>query len=89
MEKKRKGMEEKKKVKGWPTEEMKNKSREDKEKDTEEMIEWRSMCQEEMDACWKRLAEKMEEEVSAKNKVEDSKIGVYRGRGSFLEWRRV
>ena len=31
-----------------------DKSREDRENDTEEVIEWRSMGQEEMDACWKR-----------------------------------
>ena len=42
------------------------------------------MSQEEMDECWKRMAEKMEEEVLEKCKVEDSKRGAYRGRGSFL-----
>ena len=31
------------------------------------------MSQEEMDQCWKRLAEKMEEEVVDKYKVDDSK----------------
>ena len=38
-----------KKVKGWSTEEMKNEPRDDRKEDTEEMIEWRSMSQEEMD----------------------------------------
>ena len=86
--KKVKGTEEKKKVKGWSTEEVKDKPREDREKDTEEkMIKWRSMSQEEMYECWKGLAEKMEEEVLDKNKMEDSKRGAYRGRGSSLEWR--
>ena len=42
-----------------------------------------------MDLCWKKLADKMEEEVQDKHKVEDSKRGAYRGRGSPLEWRRV
>ena len=65
-------MEEKKKVKGWSTEEMKNKSWVAREKDTEEMIKWRSMSQEELNECSKRLAGKMEEEVRDKNKVEDS-----------------
>ena len=41
-------IEEKKKVKGWSTEEIKKPKR-GQEKDTEEMIEWRSMSQEEMD----------------------------------------
>ena len=69
---------------------MKNKPRDDREKDTEEMIEWRStMSQEEMDQCWKKLAEKMEEEVLDKYKVDDSTRGACRGRGSLLEWRRV
>ena len=42
---------------------MKNKPRNDREEDTEEMMEWRSTSQEEMDECWKKLAEKMEEKV--------------------------
>ena len=40
------------------------------------------MNQEEMDQCWKKLAEKMEEEVLDKYKVDDSKREAYRGRGS-------
>ena len=42
---------------------MKNKPRNDREEDTKEMIEWRSTSQEEMDECWKKLAEKMEDKV--------------------------
>ena len=56
---------------------MKNKPRDDMEEDTGEMIEWRSMSQEEMDQCWKMLAEKIEEEVLDKYKVDDSKRGVF------------
>ena len=78
--KKVKGIAGKKIVKGWSTEEVKKKSREDREEDTEEMIEWRSMSQEEVDECWKRLAEKMEEEVLDKYNVEDSKRGVRKNR---------
>ena len=52
---------------------MKNKHRDDREEDTEEMIGWRSMCQEEMDQCWKKLAEKIEKEVLDKYMVDDSK----------------
>ena len=47
------------------------------------------MSQEEMDQCWTELAEKMEEEVLDKYKVEDNMRGAYRGRGSSLEWRRM
>ena len=60
---KAKGIEEMKKVKGWPTVETKNNPRDDREEDTEEMIEWRSMSQDEMDECWKKLAQKIEDEV--------------------------
>ena len=40
------------------------------EEDTEEMKRWRSLNQSEMDLCWKKLAERMEEEVLDKYKVE-------------------
>ena len=52
------GAQEKKKVKGWSTEEMKDKTRSKLEDDTGEMMNWRSMSQENMDQCWKKLAEK-------------------------------
>ena len=42
-----------------------------------------------MDLCWKNLAERMEEEVLDKYKVEDSKREACRGRGDPLEWRLV
>ena len=82
--KKVRGTEEKKKVKGWSTEEMKDKSREDREKDTEEMVKWRSISQEEMEQCWKRLSEKMEEEV-----LDTYKVGGQQARCFFFDWRRV
>ena len=59
------------------------------EEDTEEMRTWRGLNQEEIDQCWKELAEKIEEEVLDKYKVEDSKRQAYSGRGALLEWRRV
>ena len=49
---------------------MRNKPSDVREEDTKEMIGWRSMSQEEMDQCWKKLAEKIEEEVLDKYKVE-------------------
>ena len=47
----------KKKVEGWSTEEMKDKPISSREEDTGEMIEWRSMSQDEMDQCWKKRIE--------------------------------
>ena len=79
---------EKKKVKGWSTEEMKGKPSSSLEEDTEEMIKWRGMSQGVMDQCWKNLAERMEEEVLDKYKVEDSKREAFTGRSALLEWRR-
>ena len=52
-----------KKVKGWSTEEMKDKANSFLEEDTEEMRTWRFLYQEEMNQCWKKLAEGTEEEV--------------------------
>ena len=54
------GKKEKKKVKGWSTEEMKRMPNSSLEEDTEEIGKWRGMSQEEMDQCGKKLAEKME-----------------------------
>ena len=39
------------------------------------MKRWRSLNLIEMDLCWKKLAERMEEEVLDKYKVEESKRG--------------
>ena len=63
---------------------MKEKPSSSLEEDTEEMMEWRSMSQEELDPRWKKLAEKMEEEVWDKYKVEDSKREAQRQR--LLLW---
>ena len=49
----------------------------------------RDLIQGDMDLCWKKLAERIEEEVLDKYKVEESKRGAFRGRGGPLEWRRV
>ena len=43
------------------------------EEDTGEMKRWRSLNQIEMELCWKKLAERMEEDVLDKHKVEESK----------------
>ena len=79
----------KKKVKGWSSEEMKGKPNSPTKEDTEEMKKWRGMKQGGIDQCWKVLAGRMEEEVLHKYKVEDSIREAYRGRSSPLEWRRV
>ena len=57
------GTREKKKVRGWSTEQMNDKANSLLEEDTEEVTTWRDLNQEEMDQCWKKLAERMEVEV--------------------------
>ena len=42
------------------------------EENTDEIKRWRSLNQSEIDLCWKNLAERMEEEVLDKYKVEES-----------------
>ena len=74
---------------GWSIAETKERTNFAEEDDTKEMKRWRSLNQIEMDLCWKKLAERMEEEVLEKNKVEESKRGAFKGRGNSLEWRRV
>ena len=57
------GTKEMKKVIGWSSEEMREKPNNSWEKYTEEMCEWRGLSQNEVHQGWKKLAEKMEEEV--------------------------
>ena len=75
------------KVPGWSTEEMKEKPNFAVEDDTEEMKKWRELNQIEIDICWKKLAERMEEEVL--DKVGESRRGAFEGRGDPLFWRKV
>ena len=65
---KARGTKERKKVKGWFIGEIKDKPNSLLQEDTEEMRKWRGVSQDE-----KELAEKIEEEVLDKYKVEDSK----------------
>ena len=73
----------------WSSEEMKEKPNLDVVEDTEEMRKWRGLSQSETDLCWKKLVDRVEEEVLHKYKVEDSKrerpleVEV-----PSLEWRR-
>ena len=59
------------------------------EEDTEEMKKWRGLSQSEMVLCWNNLAERMEEEVLNKHKVEECKREAFRGGGAPREWSRV
>ena len=54
------------------------------EEDTEEMRKWRGLSQSEMDQCWRNLAERIEEEVLDKYKVEEGKREAFRGGGNAL-----
>ena len=80
------GKEGKKKVVGWSTERMEDKTSKREFKDTEERVQWRSINQGGFDNLWK---ETMEEEVLEKYKVEENENGAYEGRGEPLEWRIV
>ena len=51
-------------------------------------VQW-SINHEEVDNLWKELCGKMAEEVLEKDKVEEAKMGAYKGRGEPLEWRIV
>ena len=77
------------KLKGWSTEEMKNKANSFLEEDTEEMKKWSGMSQDKMDQCWRSLAERMEDEILDKYKVEDGKREAFKGISAQLKWRRV
>ena len=61
------------KVPGRSVEEMKEKPNIIVEEDTEEMRKWRGLSQSEMDQCWWHSADRMEEEVLDKYKVEECK----------------
>ena len=62
---------EKKKVKGWSTEETKDKANSPFEIDTEEIKKWRDLSQEEIDQCWKKLTESLSLEywTSARSRI--------------------
>ena len=84
-----KGFKEKKMVPGWTVEEKKEKPNIAVEEDTEEMRKWRGVSQSEVDQRWKNLAERMEEEVLDKYKIEERKREAFRGGGAPMDWRRV
>ena len=72
---------------------MKEKPQSSLEEDTEEMRKWRGLSQSEMDLCWKNLAERMEEDVLEKYKVEETKkrlselVVLYSNGGGYEETR--
>ena len=57
--------------------------------DAEEVKKWKGLSQSEIDQSWESLAERMEEEVLEKYKVEERNKNACRGRGAPLEWRKV
>ena len=64
---------EKKEVPGWSVEEMKERPNIAVEEDTEEVKKWRSLSQSEMDLCWKKLAEKMEDSGHVQSRREQER----------------
>ena len=66
-----------KKVNPWSIEEMQDQANSHVEEDRKEMRTWRGLTQEEVDQCWKELAEK--------DKVVDSKREALRWNGGVYE----
>ena len=56
-------------------------------KDTEEMVQWRCVIQEEMNNVWKNVNNKIKKRRWRSTKVDESKRGAFKGRGEPLEWR--
>ena len=48
-------------------------------KHTEEIVQWRSINQEQVENLWEEVCAKMDEEVMEKYRVEESKKSAYKG----------
>ena len=70
-------------------EEMEEELRSAEKEDAEEVKKWRGLSQSEIDQSWKNLAERMEEEILNKYKVEESNKEALTRTSAPLEWRRV
>ena len=80
-------MKEKKKVGGWSTKLMEEITGKREFEETEEMVQWRSINQGEVENLWKELREKWREEVL--EKFDGARKNAYKLRGETLEWRIV
>ena len=69
-----------KKVAGWSTKMIKEVASKQEFEDTEEMVQWRSISEEDMHELWTALCRRMEEEVLEKYKAEEAKKRAYEGR---------
>ena len=76
-----------KKVAGWSTKMTKEVASKKEFEDTEEMVQWRSISEEDIHELWTALCGRMEEEVLEKYNAEEAKKRAYEGRGQPLEWR--
>ena len=65
------GIDQGKKVRGWSTEETKDKLSSTLVQDTVELIGWRAMSPLDVNQCWIKIAVKIEEEVLDNCKVEN------------------
>ena len=66
-------------VKCWSTKELERKEGWRKYEVTEEMAQWRSYSQKELDKFWKEMFQVMEEEVFKKYQMTEVKKGAYKG----------
>ena len=76
-------------VAGWSTEKMEEKASKQEFKDTEDMVQWRSTNQENIETLRKKVSENIENEVLKKYNVEVSKRGASKEEGEPSESRMV
>ena len=79
----------KEKVVGWSTKVLEEVTSKRDIEEMGEMVQWKSINQEEVHNLWKELCGKIQEEVLEKYKVEEFKRGACKGRGEPLEWRII
>ena len=83
------GTEKNRMVAGWSTKMLEEVANLQDFEDAEDMVQWRSICQEGINDLRKELCGKMEEEALEKFFNQKGREGRVQGRGEPLEWRIV
>ena len=73
-------------IAGWSTKMLEEVASKLEYEDTEEMIKWRNINQEGVDALWKELRGKLEEELCEKFKLEETEKGPNQERNEQPRW---
>ena len=89
MKKRDAGTEKNRKVAGWSTKMLEEVANLQDFEDAEDVVRWRSVCQEGVNDLRKELCGKMEEKALEKYKIKKAEKDAYKGRGEPLEWRIV